>query len=136
MGFCFGETEKGFCWRGGFSLYKKGPFCKKFADVFKKARPSRVCGFPQRETLKLVDSFSAYYQMIQSKWFRTVSRNISDDLNFMDESSFWFRVQIVNPCVKVELPEGFVPYESIYRLVLRDERKLSDLESEFLCYRQ
>uniref|UniRef100_A0A6B0UUG9 HAT C-terminal dimerisation domain-containing protein n=1 Tax=Ixodes ricinus TaxID=34613 RepID=A0A6B0UUG9_IXORI len=56
--------------------------------------------------------------------------------DFIDESSFRFRVQIVNPCIKVELPEGFVPYESIYRLVLRDERKLSDLDSEFLCYRQ
>uniref|UniRef100_A0A0K8RJG4 Putative hat family dimerization domain protein n=1 Tax=Ixodes ricinus TaxID=34613 RepID=A0A0K8RJG4_IXORI len=53
----------------------------------------------------------------------------------MNESSFWFRVHIFNPCIKVELPEGFVPYESIYRLVLREERKLSDLEPEFLCYR-
>ncbi|KAG0430759.1 hypothetical protein HPB47_022402 [Ixodes persulcatus] len=55
------------------------------AYVFEKARPSRVCGFPQ---------------------------------HFMDDLSFWFRVQIVNPCIKVELPEGFVPYESIYRLVV------------------
>lgn len=135
MGF-WGNGKKGFVGVGVFRCIKKDRSVKQFADVFEKARPSRVCGFPQRETLKLVDSFSAYYQMIQSKWFRTVSRNISDDLDFMDESSFWFRVQIVNPCIKVELPEGFVPYESIYRLVLRDERKLSDLESEFLCYRQ
>lgn len=45
-------------------------------------------------------------------------------------------MQIVNPCNKMELPEEFVPYENIYKLVMHDECKLSDLEAEFLHYRQ
>uniref|UniRef100_A0A6B0UR91 Uncharacterized protein n=1 Tax=Ixodes ricinus TaxID=34613 RepID=A0A6B0UR91_IXORI len=58
-----------------------------------------------------------------------MTRNISDDPQFTD-GSFWFHVYIVYHCVMTKLPEGFVSYESIYRLVVHDECKLSNLEAE------
>lgn len=88
-------------------------------------------GIVDEKRCHAIDTFWGYYNAVTENWTHTVEQSIVEDFRYTSDS-FWYRVKIINPSVKVELPRTFDIYEHSFTLVAQ-QPNTSQLSGTYKC---